>query len=185
MSTLRSEGERFRSGTLLVLLASVAVVAAMRPAFAELRQKPPSSLHKPSALVRVVHTHDRVASCRPAPDGTACREHRVTAMATTDVAFQPVASQLISVPEASRHATNLKLSGASGSAKGELRLEPGDWALIWEDQRSVIRVSEQLEFSIRLSSVSGVCILVDKTCQKSDGPVRRVVSIPAEFLVGQ
>ena len=185
MATSKTESKVLRNITLRTLVVGIAAGFAVHSAFAQPRQKPPSSLHKPSALIRVVHMHERVAGCQRTHDGKACKEQRVASTATTEVAFQPVSNQLISAPQTTRHAITLKLTGASGSAKAELRLEPGNWLLLWEDQRAVIRVDEQRDFSIALSSISGTCISEKESCKKMDGPVRRTLRVPAEFLAGQ
>lgn len=180
----RTEGNRLWNRTLRILMVCVGIGAAVGEASAGPSPKTPSSLQKPGAVIRFVHTHERVVSCRRTSSGTACLEQRVATKAATEIVLKPVAGQLVSVPEATRTAAHLRVTGA-GAAKGELRLDPGDWELLWEDQSSVMHVSEQRDFTVGLDSISGACILVDQTCKRRDGTVRHVVSIPAEFAVRQ
>jgi hypothetical protein len=145
-------------------------------------KKPPSSLHKLSAIVRFSHSHERIAGCQPRVDGHACVEQRVPAAAGVDFTLTPEPEQLVSEPSAQRQPVNVSLPKRPGSSTLEVRVESGNWILSWADQRTPFHVEAQRDFSAQLTTLSGACVEEQAQCLRHDDVTSRKITMPSELL---
>jgi hypothetical protein len=117
-------------------------------------KQPPSSLQRAGAVVRFSHTHERVASCRLQANALTCTTHTVPAAAGIDFMLSPEAGQLVSEPTAQREPVAVSLPSRQGATSLEVRVEAGNWALSWADQRVAFHVDAQRDFAAHLKTTS-------------------------------
>lgn len=141
-------------------------------------QAPPSSLPEPGATVRVVHRHERVTDCKMQAGSDVCHEHRELGRAGAELTLTPLESDLVARPRPNRAEVHLSLSNDQGVTSAELRLASGDWRLTWEDRWTDFRVNDGVALQVRLSTISGACVLARGRCERNSEAVRKSISVP-------
>ncbi|HEX3851927.1 MAG TPA: hypothetical protein VHW01_13230 [Polyangiaceae bacterium] len=145
-------------------------------------KQPPSSLQRSGAVVRFSHTHERVASCRLQVSALACTTRTVPAAAGVDFTLSPKPGKLVSEPTPPREPITVSLPSRQGASNLEVRVQTGNWALSWADQRIAFHVDAQRDFAAQLKTTSGACIFEEGQCRKHDEIVTRTFMIPPESL---
>jgi hypothetical protein len=170
----RHGGIKASLATLTLMFIAVSLLAAPK--------QPPSSFQRPGAVVRFSHAHERVANCRLQTNALACTTRTGPAAAGINFTLTPKPGQLVSKPTTEREPVAVSLPSRQGATSLELRVESGNWALSWADQRVAFHVDTERDFAAQLKTTSGACVFEDGQCRRHDEVVTRNVVIPPEVL---
>jgi hypothetical protein len=168
------------------LLLSASLLAATRPS-AGPRGKPPSSLEPDQArgTVEFSHEHQRVVSCdeRREAGEVVCKPKQESMDVGTALTLRPVDDAGRLSQEDRRSVVTLRFEDEPSPQKEEVELSVGTWELEWAGlrKRPRMRVAEEDEFKVKLSTLEGACKRVRSRCVVAPAAQRRTVSIPERY----
>ena len=170
------------------LLAIAPVLAAMLPD-AEASDLPPSSLD-PEARAGTItfeHRQRRVVACSAEKKGgeLTCEPSDEPTDAGTSLTLVPVKESGALGQQDRRSSVSVRFESDPKPPPAEVQVSPGLWEIKWSGlkKRVALRVAEQDEFSVGLSTVSGACRKQGTRCVVNPAPVKRKVDVPASRRV--
>jgi hypothetical protein len=165
------------------VLASASVLAAVVSS-AEPPPRPPSSLEPEQArgTVSFYHHHQRVVACAEERKNgkLVCKPKLESLDRGTALTVQPVGDRSNLAERDRRSAVAVRFEDEPSPQKVELELAVGVWELVWDglQKRPRLRVGEDDEFAVKLSTVAGACNQVRSRCVVAPLAQQRSVSVP-------